>query len=171
MRLQQEPTVALLLPAACFLGAGEMSARVGRSGSERKPAVEMKPQETVLYLSLPTWEKAKANPVPRFCMQPRNVGLVGAPHRFPMTSIRVSSYFHVCNCLRRSGSAASRGRSSSAHETAFASTSRTIQGSVGAVNDESDPEWIRAERCFDGVDVLTRGWAGGDGSSNGGLHI
>ena len=36
-----------------------------------------------------------------------------------------------------------------AHGTVLAITSRTIQESVGAVNDESDTGWIRAKRCFD----------------------
>ena len=76
-----------------------MSARVGRSGSEGKPAVETKPQEAVLSLSLPTWAKAKANPVPQFCMQPRNVSLVGAPHGIPITSTWDSAYFHTYSCL------------------------------------------------------------------------
>ena len=97
-----------------------MSARVGRSGSEGQ-----------------------------FCMQPRNVGLVGAPHRFPMTSTRVSAYFHACSCLWRNSSAASRRRSSSAYGTVPVITSRTIQESVGVVNDESDTGWIRAKRYFD----------------------
>ena len=141
--------VVLLLPAAGFLRVGEMLAKVGRSGSEGKPAVEMKPQEVITSLSLPTWAKAKANPALPFCMQLRNVGLVGAPHGFPMTSTCDSAWFYVCSCLWRSSSAASRRRFSSARGTVLAITSRMIPGSVGAVNNKSDPERIRAKRCFD----------------------
>ena len=97
-----------LLPAAGFLGAGEMSAWVCLVPKGNLP---WKRNDRRLSLSLPTWAKAKANPVHRFCMQPGDVGLFGAPHRFPMTSTCVSAYFHTCSCLWRSSRAASRGRS------------------------------------------------------------
>ena len=140
----------LLFPAAGFLRVGKILARVGRSGSKGKPAVETKPREAELSLTLPTCAKARANPVPQFCMQPRNVGLSGAPHRFQMTSTCVSAYFDACSCLwRNTSSVASRQRSSPAHGTVLAITSRTIQECVGAVNDESDTGWIRTKRCFD----------------------
>ena len=126
-----------------------MSARVGRSGFEGKPAVETKPREAVLSLSLSTWAKAMANPVSQSCPQPRNVGLFGTPRRFPMTSACVSAYFRACSCPWRSSIAASRRRSSSARVTVLAITSRTIQESAGVVNDESDTGWIRAKHCFD----------------------
>ena len=70
-----------------------MSARVGMSVSEGKPAVETKRREAGLSLSLPTWAKAKANPVPQFCIQPGNFDLIGAPHRFLMTSTCIYAHF------------------------------------------------------------------------------
>ena len=120
-----------------------MSARVGRSGSEEKPDVEMKPREAELSLSLPTWAKAKANPVSIFCTQPRNVGFVGAPHRFPMTSACVSAYFQACSRLWRSRVASREG------PVPFVGTCLPLRvAQVGAVNEKGDPEWIRAKRYF-----------------------
>ena len=55
-------------------------------------------------------------------------------------------YVVVCGGF---SNAASRGRSSSAHGTVLAITSHAIQGSVRAVNDRGDPEWIRAKSGFD----------------------
>ena len=122
-----------------------MPTRVGRFGSEGKPAVETKPRETVLSLCLPTRAKAKANSDPQICMQHRNVAPVGASHRSPMTSTCVSADFHACSC----SSTASRRRSSSAHGIVLAITSRTIEESMGVVNDNNDPEWIRAKGYLD----------------------
>ena len=47
-----------------------MPARVGRSGSEGKPAVETKPREAELSLSLPTWVEAMASPTPNSACSP-----------------------------------------------------------------------------------------------------
>ena len=85
--------------------------------------------------------ESDGKPDPQFCMQPRNVGLVGAPHRFPTTSNCVYAYFHACSCLWRSSSAGSRRRSSSAHGTVLAITSfdRTVEASLRTVGSTSLP--------------------------------
>ena len=150
-----------------------MSARVGRSGSEGKPAVETKPRETVLFRSLPTWATAKANLVPQSCMQPRNIGLVGAPHRVPVTSTYVSAHFHAYRCLWKS----SRWPPAEGPVPLMrpclplrVARSRNLWelSMTKAIPDESEPNAILTRPWSRYVHV---GWTGGDKSSNSGLYI
>ena len=114
-----------------------------------KSTVEMKPREAELSLSFLLGRKQRQTRFPWFCVQPRNFGLVGAFYKFPMTSSCIPAYFHERSRLQGCSRTASYERFSSAHGTAPVATSHTTQESVRAVNDKSDPEWIRAKSCFD----------------------
>ena len=117
--------------------------------SKGKSTVETKPREAELSLSFLLGRKQKQTRFPWFCVQPRNFGLVGAFYKFPMTPSCIPAYFHERSRLWGCSRTASCERFSSAHKTAPAATSHTTQESVRAINDKSDPEWIRAKSCFD----------------------
>ena len=119
--------VVLLLPAAGFLRVGEILARVGRSGSKGKPAVETKAREAVLSLSLGRKRRQTGPPILHAAQECWSCWCSAQVSNDFNLRFRL---FHACSCLWRSSSAASRRRSSSAHGAALAITSRTIQDNV-----------------------------------------